>query len=420
MNFNIAINGGTPINRDLLPAWPNFDSSVKEDICNIIDSGKVNYWTGDLGKKFEEDLQTYLGEGYVVSTTNGTSALHTAISSLGIGSGDEVICPSYTFIATAFAVMQAGALPVFADVDNTHTLDPSSILKKIGHKTKAIIVVHTFGIPADMDVIMKIAKDHNLLVIEDCAQALGAEYNGKKLGTIGHAGCFSFCQSKHFTTGGEGGAIYVADEALAWTCRSFRDHGYDVEKRIELLKLEEKLSYIHPRIGFNYRMTEIQSAIGIKELQRFDSWNLPNRIRNGKYISDNLKEHPLVIHAPYGSENRVNSYWWAPFVLDTNRIKCDIKTFVAAINAEGVPAYTIPWPEIYLEESFTRRQGFGSRNYPFLDPQHRLIEYGDVFCERASMLGKSTIAFPMHPVYEIRHLDKFLDAFAKVASYFSI
>ena len=142
------------------------------------------------------------------------------------------------------------------------------------------LLVHLYGIPCDMDEIMAIAEKHHLYVVEDCAQAHGSEYRGKKVGSIGHAGCFSFCQSKHFTTGGEGGAVVTNDEDLAWAARSFRDHGYDVKERLRLLELEKKLFYIHQRVGYNYRLTEIQSIIGLCELERFDEWNKKRRGKN--------------------------------------------------------------------------------------------------------------------------------------------
>ncbi len=418
MDANIALYGGTPLVTQPVPVWPSFDLTVLEDISTLLLGGKVNYWTGPLGKQFEQKLASYLGDGYAISTTNGTSALHTAISALGIGAGDEVICPAYTFIATAFSVMQAGALPIFADVDQTHTLDPKSIVSKIGPRTKAILVVHTYGVVADMAEILRIARQHNLFVIEDCAQALGAEFQGRKVGTLGDAGCFSFCQSKHFTTGGEGGAVFVASEDLAWKCRSFRDHGYDVEKRIELMELEDKFYYIHPRIGFNYRMTEMQSAIGLKELARFAQWNLPQRCQNGRTLAAELQDHPFVVSFPKDDAERTNSYWWAPLQLDMQQVSCDIEQLVQAINAEGVPAYTVPWPEIYREDAFTKQQGFGNANYPFTDPAHQAPDYTLVKCEVSRQLGDCTVIFPMHPVFSRTDIRNFAAALDKVYRYF--
>ena len=193
-----------------------FEEETIQAAMEPLRTGKVNYWTGTEGMKFEEEFARYNGVRFGIATSNGTSALHVAVASLGIGPGDEVIVPSYTFIATSFAVCQAGAIPVFADVNKEdHTISPESIEEKITERTKGIIVVHLYGNVCQMDKIMEIAEKHNLKVIEDCAQAIGATFNGKKVGSIGHAGAFSFCQSKTFTTGGEGGCVITDDEDLA-------------------------------------------------------------------------------------------------------------------------------------------------------------------------------------------------------------
>jgi dTDP-4-amino-4,6-dideoxygalactose transaminase len=348
--------------------------------------------------------------------TNGTAALHTAIASLGIGPGDEVICPSYSFIASSFCVLQAGALPVFTDVGYDHQIDPKQIEEKITERTRGIVVVHLYGVVVDMDPIMKIAKKYNLKVIEDCAQCFGGLYKGRKAGTIGHVGCFSFCQSKHFTTGGEGGMVVTNDDDLAWECRSFRDHGYDVKERLNLLEMEGKLMYIHKRVGFNYRMTEIQSQIGLCELKRFDSWNLKNRIRNGKMVKKALEKHPLVLHTPLDTKDRQNSYWWAPFVLDISKLTCTMKEFIKAIAAEGVPVYSVLWPEMYKERAYIERNGFGVAKYPFFDPKARNIDYTQVDCPTAHWLTDRTMCFFTHPVYTEAHMQACIDAFKKVAA----
>eukprot|EP00831_Metopus_contortus_P077425 TRINITY_DN7268_c0_g1_i1.p1 TRINITY_DN7268_c0_g1~~TRINITY_DN7268_c0_g1_i1.p1 ORF type:complete len:253 (-),score=59.98 TRINITY_DN7268_c0_g1_i1:92-850(-) len=247
----LAINGGKKVFNGEFPSWPVFEESTAKKVADVLMSGKVNYWTGPIGQQFERAWAKWQGVKNAISVANGTCALHTALGAMDIGPGDEVVCPSYSFIASSFCIMQAGALPVFADVTTDHTIDPADIEKKITERTKAIIVVHLYGVVADMDPIMALAKKHNLKVIEDCAQCFGGVYKGRKAGTIGDAGCFSFCQSKHFTTGGEGGMVVTDDDDLAWECRSFRDHGYDVKERLNLLELEGKLMYIHKRVGFN-------------------------------------------------------------------------------------------------------------------------------------------------------------------------
>ena len=411
----LAIDGGKPLNKEAFPMWPSFQKSTITKAIKPLESGLVNYWTGTKGMEFEREWAKWNGAKFAITTSNGTSALHTAVSSLGIGPGDEVICPSYSFIASSFCILQAGALPVFSDVDESHTLDPKKIEEKITKRTKAILVVHLYGVVADMDPIKKIAKKHNLYVIEDCAQCFGGVYKGKKAGTIGDVGCFSFCQSKHFTTGGEGGAVITDDEELAWECRSFRDHGYDVRNRMRLLELEEKLTYIHNRVGFNYRLTESQSVIGLCELARLDKWNLKKRRSNAEYLMDKLDKHPLVYKAPVDTKQRQNAFWWAPFILNAEKLTVPVKKFVAAIGAEGVPVYGVQWPEMYKEAAFVKQNGFGDAQYPFKDPKARKIDYTSVKCEKASWLAERTMNFFTHPVYAQKHMKLCVDAFKKVA-----
>ena len=411
----LAIDGGEKVYNGSFPGWPCFEESTIQKAADVLRSGKVNYWTGPIGAEFEKAWAKWLGVKDAISVTNGTAALHVALAALGIGAGDEVICPSYSFIASSFCALQAGALPVFADVGTDHVLSAADIESKITPRTKAIIVVHLYGIVADMDPILAIAKKHNLKVVEDCAQCFGGVYKGKKVGTLGDAGCFSFCQSKHFTTGGEGGMVVTNNDDLAWECRSIRDHGYDVKERLNLLEMEGKLMYIHKRVGYNFRMTEIQSQIGLCELARFDSWNLPNRIRNGQMLIEGLKNHPLVMYAPVDTPERQNAFWWAPFVLDTDKLTCTVKEFIAAVAAEGVPVYSVLWPEMYKEKAFIERIGFGEKNYPFDDPAAEFIDYSKVECKQAKWMTDRTISFFTHPVYTEEHIQAYIDAFKKVA-----
>ena len=412
----LAIDGGPKTVAEPFPAWPQFDRKTDKKILDILHSGKVNYWTGPVGMQFESAWAKWLGVKNAISVSNGTAALHVALTALGIGSGDEVICTSYSFIASSFCALQAGALPVFCDVGTDHLIDPSKIEACITSRTKAIVVVHLYGMVADMDPIMKIAKKHKLYVVEDCAQCFGGVYKGKKAGTIGTVGCFSFCQSKHFTTGGEGGMVCCNNDDLAWEIRSVRDHGYDVKAKLNLLQMEGKQLYIHRRVGYNFRMTEIQSAIGLGELARFDKWNLPRRKMLGKALMEGLKGHPLVKYMPIDTKDRQNSFWLVPFVLDTTKLKVPMSQFIKAVQAEGAAAYAILWPEMYKEEAFAKQKGFGSRNYPFRDPAHRKIDYSKTLCPVAHSMSDATISFWTHPTYTLRHIKADIAAFKKVAA----
>lgn len=414
---NEAVMNGAGVTEIGFPMWPQFAPETLEDVLEPIKNGKVNYWTGTKGMEFEEKWRQWIGAKMAISCTNGTAALHIAISSLGIGPGDEVIVPSYSFIASSFSVVQAGAIPVFADVTDDHTIDPATIEKLITPRTKGIVVVHLYGVVADMGPIVDIAKKYNLKVIEDCAQCFGGEYKGIKAGLIGDVGCFSFCQSKHFTTGGEGGMVVTNDEDLGWECRSFRDHGYDVKTRMNMLALEEKLPYIHNRVGFNYRMTEIQSIIGINELKRFDSWNLARRLKYAKMYDVAFEGLKGIKKLPYNTEERKNSYWWYPIILDIDKLDLKADKFVKALQAEGIPCYGIQWPEAYEEKAYKELNGFGTAKFPFKSNEYTdvsSVKYADALCPNAKRLRDVTFSVFLHPSWEEHHIQRCIEGVKKV------
>ena len=401
------------------PMWPQFNPDSYIDVAECLRSGKVNYWTGNKGMEFERMFCEWTGAKMAISCTNGTAALHIGISSLGIGPGDEVIVPSYTFIASSFAVVQAGAIPVFCDVTDDHTIDPAKIEELITPRTKGIVCVHLYGVVCDMDPILAVAKKHNLKVIEDCAQAIGAKYKGKYVGLIGDVGCYSFCQSKHFTTGGEGGMVITNDEDLGWECRSFRDHGYDVRQRMNMLALEEKLPYIHRRVGFNYRMTEMQSIIGINELKRFECWNLARRLKYAKMYDQAFGGLKGIKKLPLSTPDRQNSYWWYPIILDLDALDIDAAGMCKALAARKIPCYGILWPESYLESAYVDHVGFGSANFPFNSSEYTdpaSVQYDKVKCPKAHALRACTFSLFLHPSWEEVHINACIDAVKAVLS----
>jgi dTDP-4-amino-4,6-dideoxygalactose transaminase len=365
-NGNLAINGGPKAVTNNLSPWPQFNENAIRAVEEVLRSGKVNYWTGPKGMEFEEKFAAWQGSRFAVSVATGTAALHVALTALGIGPGDEVIVPSYTFIASSFSVVQAGAIPRFADVNiDDHCISVSSAEKLVNKRTKAIMVVHLYGNVCDMDPINAFARKYGLYVIEDNAEAFGGVYKGKKTGTIGHIAAASFCQNKTFTTGGEGGVITTDEEELAWNARSIRDHGYDVKERLNLLELEQKLPYIHNRVGWNYRMTEMQSAIGLAELDRIDTWNLPARRRNAHIIIAAVKDLPQVKYVPIDTPERQNGWYVLAFSLDIENMGCDIQQFVQAAGAEGAPCWKVFWPQCHTEAAFTQHNAFGRSGFPF-------------------------------------------------------
>jgi dTDP-4-amino-4,6-dideoxygalactose transaminase len=373
MTEKLAIDGGPKAVTNRLTPWPQLDVNAIKAVEEVLRSGKVNYWTGPKGMEFETQFAAWQGSRFAISTSSGTAALHVALSALGIGPGDEVIVPSYTFIASSFSIVQAGAIPRFADVNlDDHCISVASAEKLVNERTKAIMPVHLYGNVCDVDPILAFAKENNLFVIEDNAEAFGGVYKGQKTGTLGHIAACSFCQNKTFTTGGEGGMVTTDDEDLAWNARSFRDHGYDVKERLDLLELEQKLPYIHNMVGWNYRMTEMQSAIGLAELERMDTWNMPNRRRNAHIIMDAVKDLPQVKYTPVDTPERQNGWYVMAFSLDIESMSCDIAQFVTAAGAEGAPCWKVFWPQCHTEKAYTQHNAFGRSGFPF-----RSREYAD-------------------------------------------
>jgi perosamine synthetase len=269
---------------------------------NCIRSG----WISSLGEyiaQFENQFAVYCGCRYGITTSNGTTALHLALLALNIGPGDEVIVPSLTFIASANAIVYTGATPVFVDSENkSWNIDPSDVKAKITSRTRAIMVVHLYGHPADMDPILKLAKEYNLFVIEDAAEAHGALYNGHRVGSMGSIGCFSFYGNKIITTG-EGGMCLTDDPNIAEKMRAIRDHGMSSTKR-----------YWHPVIGYNYRITNIQAAIGVAQMTRIET--IIDRKREIAHLYNNLLRGIQGIVLPPEMPNCRSVYWMYSILID--------------------------------------------------------------------------------------------------------
>ena len=355
--------------------WPQFNPVTIRRVEKILSSGRVNYWTGDWGVKFERALAASLGVREAVSVSSGTMALQLALTALGIGRGDDVVVTPYSFRASATCAANAGARMVFADVGADHLLTAETIERALTPRTKAVVVVHLYGQVADMGPILRLAKNRGFSVIEDCAQCLGGEYRGRKVGTLGDAGCYSFCQSKHITTGGEGGAVVCRDHRVAERVRSLRDHGWIVGSQPKAFD----------EIGVNARLTEVQSAIGYGELERFERWNLPRRRRLAEALMKGLKGHPLVAVPPVDTKSRRASFWLVPFVLDAAKLGCTVTAFIERLQAEGALAYRILWP--------------------LMDDQ-----------PVARDLLSRTVGFWVHPTYTLRDISKTVAAFRKVAA----
>ncbi|HEC42293.1 MAG TPA: DegT/DnrJ/EryC1/StrS family aminotransferase [Bacteroides sp.] len=418
MSEKLAINGGPQAASSKRIGWPNLDENAIKSVEDVLRSGKVNYWTGPKGMEFEKRFAEWQGSKYAVNVATGTAALHVGLTAMGIGPGDEVIVPSYTFIASSFAVVQAGAIPRFADVNrDDHCISIESAEKLVNDRTKAIMPVHLYGNVCDMDKINDFAKKHKLLVIEDNAEAFGGSFKGKNTGTLGDIAACSFCQNKTFTTGGEGGMVTTDNEEYAWIARSFRDHGYDVKQRLSLLELEQKLSYIHNMVGWNYRMTEMQSAIGIAELDRMDTWNMPARKRNAHIIIDKIKDLPQVLYSPIDTEERQNGWFAMAFSLDTENMSCNIKEFVDAAVAEGAPVWRVFWPQCHTEQAFQQHISFGRSGFPFKSKEFtnsESVDYSNVEVPNARWHEDHTFTCFAFPTFTPENCEEIGDALRKV------
>ena len=332
--------------------WPSFTQEEADAVSRVLLSNKVNYWTGSEGREFEKEFAAWCGCEYAVALANGTVALDLAFKALGIGDGDEVIVTSRTFLASVSSIVNVGAIPVFADIClDSQNITPESVREKISAKTKAILCVHLAGWPCEMDGMMDLAKEFDLFVVEDCAQAHGAKYNGKPVGSIGHIGCWSFCQDKIMTTGGEGGMVATNNHELWAKMWSYKDHGKSWEAVYER-EHPPGFRWLHDSFGTNWRMTEMQAVIGRIQLNRMPEWTA-KRILNaqkiwdvvGKFSALRVPTIPGYIdHAAYKcyvfvEPSQLKDGW--------NRDK-----IMAEINNLGVPCFSGSCSEVYLEKAF--------------------------------------------------------------------
>ena len=382
--------------------WPSFSTEEADAVRDVLLSNKVNYWTGTECRAFEKEYAAWAGTRYAVALANGTLALDVALHALGIGPGDEVVVTPRTFIASVSCVVNAGATPVFADVDpDSGNLSAETIARVLTPRTRAVICVHLAGWPCDMDPIMALAEQHGLKVIEDCAQAHGARYKGRSVGSIGHVGAWSFCQDKIMTTGGEGGMVTTNDEALWRSMWSFKDHGKSYAAVYER-EHPPGFRWLHEGFGTNWRMLEMQAAVGRIQLRRMAAWTAA-REAHAEAILAVCRRHAVLrvpefrcnaakcdpgcaarsgcVHAQYKCYAYVNperlAEGWS-----RDRI-------AAEINARGVPCYQGSCSEVYLERAF---DDTGWR------PAERLPV--------ARALGETSLMWLVHPTLTAAEIDQ--------------
>ena len=363
-----------------LSPWPFFPEEAIDKVSAVLRSGKVNYWTGQECRLFEKEFAAYIGTRHAIAVANGTVALELALFALGIEAGDEVITTCRSFVATASAIVMRGARPVFADVDPvSQNLTAETIARVLTPRTKAIIVVHLAGWPCEMDPILDLAHKHGLRVIEDCAQAHGATYKGRKVGSIGDVGAFSFCQDKIMTTGGEGGMITLNDERLWKRAWAYKDHGRSYDA-VYHRHHPPGFRWLHESFGTNWRMTEMQGVLGRWALTQLEGW-LERRQQNARVLQENFRSIDAVRIVEPPSYVRHAYYKYYVFIRPEKlRSGWDRSVLLEALGERGLPVFTGSCSEIYLEKVFQNAE---------ICPPERLPV--------ARLLGETSLMFQVHP-----------------------
>jgi perosamine synthetase len=379
----LAIEGGKPVSEKKVPlVKPTFSQKDVEDVTKILKSAHVRM--GPYTKEFEEKFAERVGAKYAYAVSNGTAALHCAYLST-LKPGDEVIAPAFTFIATISMIVYSNAKPVLADVEpDTFLLDPEKVKEKITKKTKAIAPVHLFGNSCDMKALTDLAEDHNLFIINDCAQAHGTEYGGKDLGAWPNLSCYSFYPTKTMTTG-EGGIVTTDDPELNRLGSLLRSHGDDGR-------------YHHVLFGLNYRITDIMSAIGLNQLSQLDDF-LAKRRHNADVLLKGLKKIDGVTPQKMTPKTKP-SYSYFSVVLDPNKLRCSRDEFMKALTAENIDC-GVHYPASLTEQPIVKQT---------LKPKP---------CPVSEDLSRRIMSLPMHPYLSEGELGKVVEGVDKVASHYA-
>jgi dTDP-4-amino-4,6-dideoxygalactose transaminase len=360
--------------------WPCFTEKEADAVHDVLLSNKVNYWTGNESRLFEQEFAAWVDCGYAIALANGTVALDLALHALDIGAGDEVIVTPRTFLASVSSIVNAGAIPIFADVDkDSQNISAETIRSVLSPRTRGIICVHLAGWPCDMDPIMALADEHGIVVIEDCAQAHGAKYKGRAVGTIGHIGAWSFCQDKIMTTGGEGGMVTTNNHGLWSKMWSYKDHGKSFDA-VYNQQHPPGFRWVHESFGTNWRITELQSVIGRVQLGYMPTWH-EARKRNAKNIMVAAKTCP-ALRVP-DVPNNFEHAWYKAYVFVRLELLGDgwsRDRIIGEINVLGVPCREGTCSEVYLEKAFDNTDWRPATRLPI-----------------AKALGESSLMFLVHP-----------------------
>jgi len=377
--------------------WPSFTQEEADAVSRVLLSNRVNYWTGRECREFEREFAEFSGADYAVAVANGTVALDLALQGLGIGHGDEVIVTSRTFLASASCIVNAGAEPKFADVDrDSQNISADTVSTLITDRTRAIIAVHLAGWPCDMDALNELACRHGLSVIEDCAQAHGATYKGKPVGSLGHVAAWSFCQDKIMTTGGEGGMVTTSDRELWSRMWSFKDHGKSWDAVYER-EHPPGFRWLHESIGTNWRMTEMQAVIGRIQLQRMHHWSHARKANCEKIWASASEQRALRV--PVVPDEISHAGYKCYVFVRPEQLKQDWNRdrIIAALMERGVPCFSGSCSEVYREKCFQDAN---------LAPAHRLPV--------ARELGETSLMFLVHPTLTDAEISKTVEALSGV------
>lgn len=386
------------------PGWPCYAPDEIAAVTRVLESGKVNYWTGEEGRQFEREFAEYHGAKYGVAVANGTVALELALCALGIGEGVEVVVTPRTFLASVSSIVLRGARPVFADVDrDSGNITPETVRRVITDKTRVVMPVHLAGWPCDMDGIIGLAQENGLYVIEDCAQAHGASWQGRMVGSFGEIGAFSFCTDKIMTSAGEGGMVLTNDLDLWRRMWSYKDHGKDWDA-VYNREHPPGFRWLHESFGTNWRLTEMQSAIGRVQLGKLDGW-LERRRENARILIEGLSQVP-GLRVPVPDKGAGHAYYRFYAYVEPEQLKAGWSRdrVMEAVTGLGVPCMQGICPEVYLEKAFQdsgRWSGGGG-----LRPKERLPV--------ARELGETSLMFLVHPTLGTSEMEESVRVVKKV------
>jgi len=407
---NLAINGGSKARKLPFPKHPIISNEEKTAVMDVLDSGNLSTFVASPGenflggvkiREFENDFANFIGTKFAIAFNSASSALHAAVASVGVRPGEEVIVPPYTFTSTATSALMNNSIPVFSDVkSDTYCIDPEKISSVTSKLSKAIIPVHLFGHPCDMDEINDFANSNGLKVIEDCAQAPGAEYKGKKVGTMGDCGIFSFQETKNMMTG-EGGMLITDNEEIAKIARMVRNHGE------VLLPSDKSRSYKSEILGWGYRMTEMEAALGVVQLRKLEKMN-DTRIELANHLTKFINSVEGLKHTKYDFVKHV--YYVYAFSYDEKIIGVSREKFCEAMNAEGIPTYGGYVKPLYLNPLYLEKRAFAFKHY------NGNVKYEKGICPTVEYLhDKALIFFPVcRPPAKIEDMNDIITAIKKI------